>query len=387
VTQKSSGSSNATSGPTRAATDAADERVLRATLDTTRDRDAAMVASRLRDWLEARQPGARVVRVEPPSQSGASSELYFVEIAGLIVDNELVEQAVLKLSPAYAVYPFVDLRTQWLAMDLVRRRSSAPVPRVYACEMDPGVLGVPFLLMERRYGRGAPDWPSYVREGWIRDLSPDERTTLWLRGLEVVAAVHQTELAGESSVELRLPTPGTTLLDQSLAYWRRYLELVSAGGDYPVLVTAVEHLERERPSLELAPRLVWGDASLRNMLFSGLEPCTILDFEFAHVGLYPFDVAFYAMMDHVMAEGFAQSPRLSGFLGIQQTLDRYEDLTGWPVPERDYFLRMAVTYMSLATTRVFQRLARDGRVPAETVAANPPLMILEQIVRTGRLPG
>jgi hypothetical protein len=91
-------------------------------------------------------------------------------------------------------------------------------------------------------------------------------------------------------------------------------------------------------------------------------------------------------MDYVMAEGFAQTRRLDGFLGVQQTLDRYEELTGWEVPRRDYFLRMAATYMSLATTRVFQRLAREGRVPAATVAANPPLMILEAIFRSGRLP-
>jgi hypothetical protein len=47
---------------------------------------------------------------------------------------------------------------------------------------------------------------------------------------------------------------------------------------------------------------------------------------------------------------------------------------------------MAVTYMSLATTRVFQRLARQGRVPPELVAANPPLTILGRILSSGKLP-
>ena len=177
------------------------------------------------------------------------------------------------------------------------------------------------------------------------------------------------------------------MLDQSLAYWRRYLELVSAGGRYPALETSVAWLERERPEGEFTPRLVWGDASLRNMLFDGLRPCALLDFEFAHVGIYAFDIAFYAMMDYVMAEGFARgAPRLSGFLGVQETLDEYERITGWPVPSREYFLRMALTYMSLATTRVFQRLAREGRVPPETVAANPPLTILGKVLSSGRLP-
>jgi aminoglycoside phosphotransferase (APT) family kinase protein len=374
------------SGSERAAGDAANERVLRATLDTTRDRDAALVGQRLSAWLETQSPGARVVRVEPPAQSGASSELYFVELEDAQLAGATAREAVLRLAPAYAVYPHVDLVAQARCMDLARRKSRAPVPHVYACETDAGVLGAPFLLMERRQGRGAPDWPSYVREGWIRDLPTADRARLWVHGLEAVIAVHRTDLRGETVADLRLPVAGATLLEQSVAYWRRYLELVCEGGDYPALVEAVGYLERERPALDFEPRLVWGDASLRNMLFADLVPCTLLDFEFAHVGLHVFDAAFYAMMDYVMAEGFAQTRRLDGFLGVQQTLDRYEELSGWEVPRRDYFLRMAVTYMSLATTRVFQRLAREGRVPAETVAANPPLVILARILRTGRLP-
>jgi aminoglycoside phosphotransferase (APT) family kinase protein len=261
------------------------------------------------------------------------------------------------------------------------------VPRVYACETDERVLGAPFLLMQRLTGRGAPDWPSYVREGWIHDLDERDREQLWVNGIEAVAAVHRTELTREACRDLTLPVSAATLLDQALGYWRRFLGFVSEGGDYPVLEAAVDWLERERPSIEFTPRLVWGDASLRNMLFDGLKPCALLDFEFAHVGIAAFDIAFYAMMDYVMAEGFAGgAPRLSGFFGVQRTLDRYEQITGWAVPEREYFLRMAVTYMSLATTRVYQRLAREGRVPPETVAANPPLAILGRILSSGTLP-
>ena len=50
---------------------------------------------------------------------------------------------------------------------------------------------------------------------------------------------------------------------------------------------------------------MWGDASLRNMLFDGLRPVALMDFEFAHVGLCDFDIVFYALMDPVMARGFA----------------------------------------------------------------------------------
>ena len=135
----------------------------------------------------------------------------------------------------------------------------------------------------------APDWPSYVREGWLHDLNQDDQERLWRNGIEAVAAVHRTDLRGEDWHGLTLAVPGTTLLDRMLAYWRRYLEFVSQGGEYPVLEQAVAWLERERPDLEFEPRMVWGDASLRNMLFEGLNPCALLDFEFAHVGIAPFE--------------------------------------------------------------------------------------------------
>ena len=371
----------------RAATDATSERVLRATLDTTRDRDSASVLQGLQIWLQTRCPGALVTEVTTPAQSGASSELYFVSLERATLEGMDVRQAVLRLAPSYAVYPVVDLRAQFRCMDLAARRSAAPVPHVYAAENDERVIGAPFLLMQRVSGRGAPDWPSYVREGWIHDLDTGQRAKLWANGIGAIAAVHRTELTREACRDLTLPVSAATLLDQSLGYWRRYLEFVSSGGDYPVLDGAVAWLEQHRPAVELTPRLVWGDASLRNMLFEGLEPCALLDFEFAHVGIAAFDIAFYALMDYVMAEGFAGgAPRLSGFYGLQQTIDHYEQITGWSVPSRDYFARMAVTYMALATTRVFQRLAREGRVPPETVAANPPLTILGKILDTDRLP-
>jgi hypothetical protein len=67
-------------------------------------------------------------------------------------------------------------------------------------------------------------------------------------------------------------------------------------------------------------------------------------------------------------------------------LDYYESLTGRPVQSRDYMLRMALTYMSLATTRVCQRLASQGRISSAEVALNPPLRLLGEAFDDGRLP-
>jgi aminoglycoside phosphotransferase (APT) family kinase protein len=283
---------------------------------------------------------------------------------------------VLRLIGEHSVYPIVDAEQQFLCQRLIAQRSAAPVPPVYGYEADPGPVGASFILMARAEGRGAPDWPSYVAQGWLHDLSDEERSTLWRNAVASVAAVHATPLHGVDVGRLGLPTPGARPIDRLVSYWQLYHRVVSAEGRYPALDAAIAWLDAARPELDEPPTMVWGDASLRNMLFDRLAPSALLDLEFAHIGVPQFDIAFFAMMDRVMAEGYAGLPRLGGFADEAETFDLYESLSGIEVRDRDYFCRMAVTYMALANTRVFQRLAAEGRMPADDVGRNPPLRFL-----------
>lgn len=356
------------------------ETAIKAALRSGARHDLARLRADFERWLARAHPAARVLSMEIPAASGASSELFLLRLAGFEAD-----EAVLKLAPAHSVYPVVDLGLQARCMTAAAR-GPAPVPRVFACETDAAAIGAAFLLMERRHGRGAPDWPSYVLEGWIRDLAPAEQEMLWWNGLEAIAAFHATPVDGLGA-DFHLPAPGATPLSRMLAYWQLFLARIEEEGDYPLLRQAVDYLVREQPADALATGLVWGDASLRNMLFDGLRPAALLDFEFAHLGLPAFDVVFYALMDYVMAAGFAGgAPRLPGFPGVGDTLDRYEAITGTPIRARGYLQRMSLTYNALATTRVFQRLAAQGRIPREQIAPNPPALILREVFESGRLP-
>lgn len=365
---------------------ATSRQVIQSTLATGGRRDAAQLAAGLAPWLRDRAGGGRLLDMQVPASSGASSELFFLRLEGATFSGMRVEEAVMRLSPAYPVYPVTDLGQQFGAMQL-GSSACARVPKALAFEADPAVIGSPFLLMERRRGLSAPDWPSYVREGWIRELSTPERERLWRHGIDAIAELHATPVPRELQAGLHLAVPGEDALTRMLGYWRRYLELVSQNGPCPELETAVGYLERERPAEGFAEGFVWGDASLRNMLFSELSPCGLLDFEFAHFGIPAFDVAFFVMMDYAMAQGFAEgAARLPGFLGLADTVAYYEARTGHRVPAPSYLLHMAITYTSLATTRVFQRLHAQGRVPAELVGENPPLRILRELLATGRVP-
>lgn len=84
-----------------------------------------------------------------------------------------------------------------------------------------------------------------------------------------------------------------------------------------------------------------------------------------------------------MAEAYAGVPRLGGFWDAQATFDYYESLTGVVVSHRDYFCRMAVTYSSLANTRVYQHMAREGRLDPALVGQNAPLRFLAHMFDEG----
>ena len=355
-----------------------DAAAIRASLETTRHRDPATVAHQMTTWLQS-HGGGQVTAITAPTGSGASSELFLADLEDAPLVGEGHRRVVVRMVGEHSVYPIVDPVQQYLCQRLIAERSDAPVPAAYAVEADPAPLGAPFTLMAWADGQGAPDWPSYVTSGWLHDLTDGERTTLWVNAVAAVAAVHATDLEGVDIGRLSLPTPGDRAIDRLVSYWQLYHAQVAAGGSYPALDRAIAWLDAERPRHDHPPRMIWGDASLRNMLFDGVRPVALLDFEFAHVGVPQFDIAFFAMMDRVMAEAYAGAPRLTGFPDEDETFDLYEEMSGIAVTDRDYFCRMAVAYMALANTRVYQRLAAEKRMPVADVARNPPLRFLGEM--------
>lgn len=356
-------------------------------INTGGGRDADTLGLALGRWISSRWPGATLLSIADKAGSGASSELFFLRIRGRPGAGDGEETVALRLASRWPVYPVEDLRQQAACMAAIADRlpQQYTVPAVYASESHslPGIEA-PFLLMACVQGRAAPDQPSYVTEGWLYDLSDRERESLWCEGLRAIAAVHATPMNAQQRNDFALPCAGTSPIDRLLSYWDLFLDHVEMNGRYPCLRASVDWLHAHKP-VDCGPEgFVWGDASLRNMLFHGSHPAVLLDFEFAHWGLRAFDVAFYPLMDYVMAQGFANgAPRLGGFGGMADSFDYYQEVSACPVAEREYFARTALTYMALSTTRVYQRLAVQGVIARADVARNPPLALLDDLM-TGR---
>src|SRR5439155_18864909 len=109
--------------------------MVQSTLATGSGRDAAQLAAGLGHWLREHAEGGRLIEMQVPAASGASSELFFLRLEGARFGAAVVDEAVLRLAPAYPVYPVTDLGQQFRAMQIAST-GSPQVPRALAFETD-----------------------------------------------------------------------------------------------------------------------------------------------------------------------------------------------------------------------------------------------------------
>jgi prepilin-type processing-associated H-X9-DG protein len=306
---------------------------------------------------------------------GASSDLFLARIEG---GPDGPRRVAVRLEPTYAVYPVVDLEHQFELTRWAADHSGAPVPRPLWHEGDGSWLGRPFIVTEAAPGEVGGD----VLGGWPVALTDAQRRDVWTRSIDALAALHACELPADGAARRVLPAPGDSAVARALAYWEMYLRLVSRDDEFPLLERAVARLRAERPADVLPDALVWGDARLGNMLFVDGHPSALLDFEFCHVGLREFDVAFFSIFDHILAVHFMQAARLGGYLGHDETFDYYEAVSGTPIRHREYFTLMASTYSALAVTRVLQGRAAAGYVDTAFVHRHGPMAALAELLGT-----
>src|SRR5690606_32188017 len=123
------------------------------------------------------------------------------------------------------------------------------------------------------------------------------------------------------------------------AYYRRYLAW--AGGDrpQPLIERALDWLEAHRPADEPTV-LCWGDARIGNIIFDGTRPAAVLDWEMVTLGSPEMDLAWSIFLDRHHSEGIGTA-RLEGFPGYDETVARYEALTGHRVRRLHYYLVLA----------------------------------------------
>jgi aminoglycoside phosphotransferase (APT) family kinase protein len=333
-------------------------------------RDLAADREKLDAWLATQLPeGAepRLSELATPTASGFSNDTLLCDLAWREGGRELGESLVVRVQPTgFQVFPEYDLALQVRAMRLLAG-TNVPVPRVLWFEPeDRSVLGAPFYVMARVAGRVPTDQPPYHTGGWMTEASPAEREAIWWGGIDSIAKIHRLDWQALGFGFLEKPELGATGLERQLAYYRRYLAWGARGEPQPTIEAALAWLERNAPSDE-PTCLSWGDARIGNIIFDGVRPAAVIDWEMVTLGSPEADLAWAIFLDRHHSEG-VETPRLAGFPSVEASVARYESQTGHRVKHLHYYqvfagFRFAVIFLRIAQQIVHYELmdAAAGR--------------------------
>jgi aminoglycoside phosphotransferase (APT) family kinase protein len=214
--------------------------------------------------------------------------------------------------------------------------TAIPAPRVRWIEDDPNVLGAPFFVMDRIDGTVPAAKPSIHAVGWLPMLSPSERRRLWDAAMATMVAVHAVDWRQTHGFLLRGDEAEATTAGYVawLAEWYRW---TTKGRSFPVTDAALGWLEANVPGDDRDAVLVWGDPRLGNMLFADdLTVVGALDWENARIGSRCQDLAHWLFFD-AFATTLSGIERLEGFPGREETIARYEEVSGARVGDLRFF--------------------------------------------------
>lgn len=334
-------------------------------------RDLEKTRERLLDWLAGRLPRARGLSLSPlsgPAATGFSNDTLLFDLAYEQDGAQVERSLVCRVQPTgLGVFPRYDVAQQYRVMRALAG-TEVPVPAMTWLETDPGVLGSPFFVMERIEGRIPSDTPPYHAGGWITELSTDERRTLWLSGVDTLAAIHVQDPGTLALGPLEAPGPGDDACAWQLAHWSRYYEWVVGERRQPTLDAALDWLRARQPKALGPLRLCWGDARIGNMIFRDGRCVAVLDWEMASLGPPEMDLGWFLYMDRHHCEGVG-AERLAGFPERSETVARWEARVGRPARDLPFWEVFTGFRFAAIIARVAQQMMHFGILPADSTFA------------------
>jgi len=330
-------------------------------------RDPELTRTRLESWLRTRLPGAddlRVCAVQTPATTGFSAETLMFGASWRDPQAGLREERlVAKVAPTgFQIFPEPRFDEQFRLLKILATTSLA-VPAVHWYEPDPAVLGAPFYVLSRVDGQVPTDMPPYHTDGWVTTVSPAERERMWWAGLGVLASVHALDVDALGLRFVDQISYGATGLAQRLSYYEHYLRW-GYEGRVPVAEEALRWLRAHQPAETAEPVLLWGDARIGNIIYSGGAVAAVLDWELATLGQPEEDLAWFLYIDRHHSEGCGVA-RLPGFPDAADTVARYERLTGRTMRDMAYYEILAGFKFAVVMARIGQLFIHYDLVPAD----------------------
>jgi len=343
----------------------ADRDVLQKTELRTNSLDPLALTRRIADWL-GRLVGAdgpvEIADVHAPEAGGMSSVTLLFTASWSVKGVATSKRLVARLPPdesSYPVFPRYDLGLQMDVMRAVAATSSVPVPTVIGVDATGEQVGAPCGLMEAVEGRAPTDNPPYVFGGWLYDASPADRRALQDATVAVIAGVHEIPL----NTFPQLAAAGDALrahVDEQRAYyeWTRAQD----GLHIPVLERAFNWLDAHWPQDPGPSVFSWGDARPGNILFEGVTPAAVLDWEMAAITPREVDLGWVIFIHRFfqdIAEVF-ELPGLPDFCRPADVVSTYEVLTGHAVRDLEWYVVYAALRHGIVMSQIKRRMAHFG---------------------------
>jgi aminoglycoside phosphotransferase (APT) family kinase protein len=221
-------------------------------------------------------------------------------------------------------------------MQLMHQQRIVPVAEPLWFEAEPTLLGAPFFVMQRIYGRVAVSMPPYVESGWVVEATPEQRHKMSCNGVRKLAAIQRLPQA--SAAFLKGPAGAESGLTQEWDKFKRFAAWVSQDRRWPPLEKAMAHLERTWPKNQPAG-IVWGDARIGNMMFDdNFEVVAVTDWEQPSLGGALHDLAWWLEMAGMREWTANGGTTLPGFLTRDEVIRIWQQETGLPVDDLDWYI-------------------------------------------------
>jgi aminoglycoside phosphotransferase (APT) family kinase protein len=325
--------------------------------------------SRLALWLAARMPEASEVRVSPvtgPPFTGFSNETLLFDASWSEGSTATRAGFAARVKPRqHTIFLEDEFDTQYKVIEVLGAKTDIPVPPVLFFEEDPAVLGAPFFLMSKIDGEVPCDNPPYTMGGWPFDAAPDDQRRLWWSGLETMSAIHGLDWRSLGLDFVDRPSRGATGIEQQLGYYREYAAWVTEEHPEPLLEQALDWLDAHVPSHRGPDQLCWGDSRIGNMIFEDYTCRAVLDWEMVTPGDPVQDLAWFLYLDRHHSDGLGMA-RLEGFPSREQTVARWEQLTGKSASTLDYYEVFAAFRFAVVMVRIGWLMIRFDLLPPDS---------------------
>jgi aminoglycoside phosphotransferase (APT) family kinase protein len=330
-------------------------------------RDLEVLAKTLSAWLAKQMPAASTIRIDNldyPRGAGMSHETILFDAHWHESGRDHTQGMVVRIKPqVFTVFPDNLFEEQYQLMKMLGDGNHVRVARVLWLEHDATILGNPFFVMEKKYGRVPVSYPPYATSGWLAAATPAQRRKVWEGAVRQLAAIQLVPISQARFLEG--PAHAREGLAQEWDKYVRFVTWVQEAEPKPILQAALDRLQAQWPSNQ-PDGIVWGDARIGNMMFDDqFNVVAVMDWEQPSLGGALQDLAWFLTLSETMHGRYAmQGAWLEGMGTREETIALWEEICGKSAADIEWYedftqLKMACTGVRIGQLRGTQMMSDE----------------------------